>query len=177
MEQQPQSKLVSRMLGAAQLKVETYEEVEADSSATRQAILVVVLVAIATGLGSFGANGLSGLMWGIVVGVIGWALWAWITYFVGTKILGTPETHADWGQLARALGFAQSPGVLRVFGILPFVGGLLFFLVSIWQLAAMVVAVRQALDYASTWRAVGVVVIAFIPYMFMMVLVYALLGA
>ncbi len=155
--------LVDRMLGAARLNVETYEEVEADTSATPQALIIVTMVAVATGIGSIGSEGV-GFIGGMIIGLVGWVLWAWITYFIGTTLLKTPETHANWGQLARALGFAQSPGVLKVFAIIPGIGVLIFFVVSIWQLVTMVVAVRQALDYTSTWRAVGVVLIGFIPY-------------
>ena len=98
------------MIGAAKLRRETYEEVEADRSATLQALSVVILVALATGIGSLGLGGLSGLTRGILVGIVGWAFLAWVTYFVGTTIFRTPQTQADWGQLARTLGYAQSPG-------------------------------------------------------------------
>ena len=83
------------------------------------------------------------------------------------------ETDANWGQLARTLGFAQSPGVLKVFAVIPGIGPLVFVLVSIWQLAAMVIAIRQALDYTSTWRAIGVAVVGFIVYAVAMGIVLA----
>jgi hypothetical protein len=165
MEAETKHTLTERMLGAARLQVSTYEEVEHDTSATAQAALVVVIVSIATGIGSLGSGGLIGLIYGVVFGIVGWAMWAGVTYFVGTRILPTPETEADWGQLARTLGFAQSPGVLKVLGVIPFIGGFIFLGVTIWQLITMVVAVRQALDYTSTGRAVGVVLIGFIPYL------------
>ena len=166
--------MIKRMIGAAKLDIATYEEVEADTSATRQAMAVVVLVALATGIGTLGSGGPVGLVVGIVAGLGLWALWAWITYFVGTTLLKTAETEANWGQLARTLAFAQSPGVLKVFGFIPVLGPLVFAIASIWQLVAMVIAIRQALDYTSTWRAVGVAVIGFIPYAIVSGLVYAL---
>ena len=89
--------MIKRMIGAAKLNVTLYEEVEADSSATIQAIAVVVLVSIATGIGLFGQRGVLGLIVGIPVSIGLWALWAWITYLVGTTILKTPETEANWG--------------------------------------------------------------------------------
>ena len=159
--------MVDRMIGASRLDVHIFEEVEADTSATRQALSVVFLVALATGIASIGSLGLLGLLVVVVVAVVGWAIWAWIIYFIGTKILPEHETHADWGQLARSLGFAQSPGVLRVFGILPGVGSIIFLVVSVWMLVSMVIAVRQALDYTSTLRAIGVVLLGFIPYVLM----------
>ena len=168
-------KLIRRMIGAARLRSEIYEEVEADRSATRQALSVVVIVALAAGIGNLGSGSIIGLVVGIVVAIAGWALWAWITYFVGTTIFKTPDTQADWGQLARTLGFAQSPGVLKVFGVVPVIGPVVFAVVSIWQLVAMVIAIRQALDYTSTLRAIGVAVVGFIGYAVLTSIVFALL--
>ncbi len=166
--------MIRRMIGAAKLDTAIYEEVEADTSATRPALTVVALVALATGIGTFGSGGLVGLVVGIAAGMGLWALWAWITYFVGTTLLKTAETNANWGQLARTLGFAQSPGVIKVLGFIPVLGPLVFAIASIWQLVAMVIAIRQALDYTSTWRAVGVAVVGFIPYAVVSSIVYEL---
>ena len=152
------------MIGAAMLRTGTYEEVEADTSATKQAMLVVVLVSLASGIGNVGAGGVMALVFGIVAALAGWVFWAWITYFVGTKLLSTPETHANWGQLARTLGYAQTPGLFKVFGFLPVIGPIVFFLATIWQLIAAIIAIRQALDYTSTRRAIGVALIGFIAY-------------
>ena len=114
--------MIKRMMGAARLDAAIYEEVESDPSATKQALTVVILVALATGIGTFGTGGPAGLVVGIVAGIGLWALWAWITYFVGTTILKTGETETNWGQLARTLGFAQSPGLLKVVGFIPVLG-------------------------------------------------------
>ena len=118
---------------------------------------------------------------GVIVGLIGWAFWAWITYFIGTRLLRDQDTHADWGQLARTLGFTQSPGIFKVFGVIPGVGQTIFVIAAIWQLVAMVMAIRQALDYKSTWRAIGVALVGFIPYIIFQALVVtiviALLGS
>ncbi len=169
--------MVDRMVGASRLDIHIFEEVEADTAATKQALSVVLLVALATGIASMGTIGVRGLLVGVVVSVVGWAIWAWIMYFIGTKIIPEHETHADWGQLARSLGFAQSPGVLRVFGVVPGVGGIIFLVVSVWMLVSMVIAVRQALDYTSTFRAIGVVLIGFIPYAILMSIAFAIFGA
>ena len=167
--------MIRRMIGAAKLKSEIYEEVEADKSATRQAMLVVVIVALATGIGNIGSGDVVGLLVGILAALAGWAVWAWITYFIGTTIFRTPQTEADWGQLARTLGFAQSPGVLKVFGVVPVIGPVIFGIVFVWQLVAMVIAIRQALDYTSTLRAVGVALVGFIGYAVIVGLVFSLL--
>ncbi len=170
--------MLARMLGAARLNVHTFEEVEEDSNATVQALLVVVLVAIASAIGGLGAasNPLIGLITGVVYGLVSWALWALVTFLIGTTILKTPSTVANWGQLARTTGFAQSPGVLRVFGFIPVLGPIIVFAVTLWQLVAMVIAVRQALDYESTLRAVGVVVIGFLIVIIPLAIIAGLIG-
>jgi hypothetical protein len=147
-----------RIIGAAKLDVGVYEEVEADTQATGQAAGVVLLSSLAAGIGSLGlgASGLGGVIAGSVVALLTWIIWAFLTYFIGTRLLPEPQTHADMGQLMRTLGFAQSPGLLRLFGGIPGIGPLMLTVVSVWMLVAMVIAVRQALDYTSTWRAVGV---------------------
>ncbi len=153
-----------RMIGAAKLDVQVYEEVEADTGATGQAMGVVLLSSLAGGVGSvgLGAGGLGGFVGGGIAALIGWAIWAFLTYIIGTRLLAEPQTRADVGELMRTLGFAQSPGLVRIVGILPGVGSLAVSIVSIWMLVAMVIAVRQALDYTSTWRAVGVCLVGWV---------------
>ncbi len=152
--------LSDRMLGAAKLDVHTYEEVEADTSAMGQSMWVVVLSSIAAGIGS--GEGIVGLVVGSLAALIGWFVWALLTYLIGTKMLAEPQTEADVGQLLRTTGFSASPGVVRVLGIIPGLGMLVVGIANIWMLVSMVVAVRQALDYSSTWRAVGVCLIGWL---------------
>ena len=169
--------MLARMLGAARLNVATFEDVESDKGATLQAMIVVILVSIAAGIGGILSFGILGLVFGLIIGLVQWALWALITFLVGTTILKTPETHADWGQLARTIGFAQTPGLLTVLTFLPFpLGGIILVGALVWQLAAMVIAVRQALDYQSTWRAFGVVVIGFVIIKVLQGIVIMLIG-
>jgi hypothetical protein len=154
---------VNRVVGAARLDVRTYEEVEADTTATPQAMGVVALAALAGGIGVASAGG-RGVVATVVGGLVGWVAWAALVWLVGAKLLPEPQTRADIGQLLRTLGFAASPGLLLVLRILPLVGGLLAFLIWIWQLAATVVAVRQALDYKGTGRAIAVCLIGWVAY-------------
>ena len=152
--------LKNRMIRAAKLDVHLYEEVEADQGAMAQAMTVVILSAVAAGIGS-GNAGLGGIVIGMIAALIGWYIWAFLTYLIGTKLLPEPETRADYRELLRTIGFSSAPGLIRVLGIIPGLRALLFTLASIWMLVAMVIAVRQALDYTSTWRAIGVCVIGF----------------
>jgi hypothetical protein len=153
-----------RMMGAALLDVKTYEEVEADKTATGQAMTVVILSSVAAGIGAI-SLGLDMLLWMTLAALVGWCVWAGLTYVIGTKLLPEPQTQSDMGELLRTIGFSTAPGVLRVLGFIPFLGALISFAAGVWMLVAMVIAVRQALDYKSTGRAVGVCLIGFVIYM------------
>ena len=167
------STFAERMIGAASLDVPTYEEVEADTTATTQAMGVVVLSSLAQGIGFLTQGGGSGFVVGTIGALIGWIIWAFLVYLIGTKLLPEPQTRSDLGELLRTTGFAAAPGLLRVLGVIPFLGGLIMPAVTIWMLIAMIIAVRQALDYESTFRAVGVCLMGW--FIFVVILVWSLL--
>ena len=168
--------LKDRIIRAAKLDVNLYEEVEADKQALGQAMGVVVLSSIAAGIGSIAKGGLGGILAGTIAALMGWYIWAYLTYFIGTKFLPEPQTEADLGELLRTIGFSSSPGLIRVLGIIPGLGGIVFLAASIWMLVAMVIAVRQALDYKSTLRAVGVCAIGWVIHMLILVVLFSILG-
>jgi hypothetical protein len=152
-----QNTFLQRLIGAAALDVAIYEEVEADTGATGQALLVVLASSLAAGIG---LNGLGAVGPGVflvsVIALVAWAAWALLTYEIGGRLMPEPQTVVDVGQLLRTIGFASTPGLLRVFGIIPGAAIPAFVVSAIWMLLAMIVAVRQALDYTSTRRAVAV---------------------
>lgn len=160
-----------RIVGAARLNVATYEEIEADTTATGQAMVVVVLSSIAAGIGVW-QGFVGGFFAGIVAALIGWFAWAFLVFLIGTKLLPEPQTRSNIPELLRTTGFSAAPGMLRFLGVIPIIGGLILLILSIWMLVAMIVAVRQALDYTNTWRAIAVAVIGWIVY----VVVLAVLG-
>ncbi|MQA89646.1 MAG: hypothetical protein GEU90_05360 [Gemmatimonas sp.] len=149
--------LVDRMKGAAMLDVNTYEAVEHDESATIQAAGVVALVAVAQAIAAIGSGGV-GIFGGLIAALLGWVVWAGVTYLIGDKLLGGTAT---WGELLRTLGFAQAPGVLILLAIIPIFGWLVRAVVAIWILIAGIVAIRQALDF-STGRAIGTAVLGWL---------------
>jgi hypothetical protein len=168
--------LTERMVGAAKLDAATYEEVEADTTATSQAMLVVVLANLAAGFGAFREVGFGGLLVTTLVALVGWYVWAFVTYFVGTRFLPGPRTQADVGQLLRPLGFSAAPGLIRVLGIIPGLATVISLIAAVWMLVAMVIAVRQGLDYEGTGRAVGVCLIGFACYIVVALVLGTLLG-
>lgn len=165
-----------RMIRAAKLDPAIYEEVEADPSTIGQAMGVVVLASLAAGIGSIGHGEGISIIGGVIAALASWFIWAYITYFIGTRFLPEPQTSADHGELLRTIGFSSSPGLLRILGIIPGLWGLVNLVISIWMLAAMIVAVRQALDYTSTFRAFGVCIIGWIIQIVLYALVFRLLG-
>jgi len=165
-----------RMIRAAKLDVNLYEEVEADKNTMGQAMAVVVLSSAAAGIASFSITGVGGILMGTITALIGWYVWAFITYIIGTKLLPEPQTSADHGELLRTIGFSSSPGVIRILGIIPGLYWLVSIVASIWMLVAMIIAVRQALDYSSTLRAVGVCLIGWVIQAIFLALMFSIFG-
>jgi hypothetical protein len=148
-----------RVLRAMKLEAALYEEVETDRGATAQAIGVVMLSGIAAGIGSSGRGLAGGILLLTIMSFLAWVAWAWVTYVIGTKVLPGARTEADVGQLLRTVGFSSAPGMIQILGVIPVLAEVVFFVAWGWMLVAMVIAVRQALDYESTARAVGVCLI------------------
>lgn len=164
--------MTDRMIGAAMLDVATYEEVEHDQTATGQAAMVVGIVALARAIGSLGA-GFGVLVGGIVMAFVGWLVWCGITYFIGDELMGGDAT---WGEVLRAVGFAQTPGVLAVVGIIPLIGWLVSLAASIWVLVAAFIGLRQALDLDNV-KTLITVVLGWIAMMILMAIPSMIFGA
>ena len=169
------SVFVNRIIRACKLDVSLYEEVEADKTATLQAALVVILSSLAAGVGAL-SLGASNFLMAPLLSLISWYIWAYLIYLIGTKLFPEPNTQADHGQLLRTIGFSSAPGLIRIFGFTPDLMSITFIGGGIWMLIAMVIAVRQALDYQSTWRAIGVVVIGFLVQAIFLIMMLRIFG-
>jgi hypothetical protein len=165
-----------RMAGAARLKAATYEEVEADKSATWQAVVIAVVSSLAITVGDF-HRGDTDVLPRLVAGLAGWIVWLFFIWLVGVKMIPEPDTRSDLGELIRTTGFGSTPGLFRILGLIPFVGWLVVIAAWLWTLAAMVMAVRQALDYKSLGRAVFVCVVGFLGQLTVMYMEVLLLRA
>jgi len=163
--------LFDRIFRAIKIDVELYEEVERDKSATIQAGLVVVLSSMAAGVGAL-QLGASNFLLAPIFSLISWYVWAYIIYFVGVKLFPEKNTKSNHGELLRTIGFSSAPGLLRVFGVTPDLMAVTFIGSAFWMLACMVVGVRAALDYKSLWRALGVVIVA---WLFQAILLFTIL--
>jgi len=169
------------MMRAARLDVALYNEVEADLTATNQALTVVVITSLAAGIGAAiaaamrGQSGaaIGGLIGGIVSALLGWLVWSFVMYFVGTRLFhGT----ATYGELLRTLGFATSPGVLRIFSFVPVIGGIITLIVAIWMIVTGFVAIREALDL-STGNTIATIIVGIIAEFVVIAVVALVLGA
>ena len=169
------SVFINRIIRACKLDISLYEEVEADKSATLQAALVVVLSSLAAGVGAL-SLGASNFLMAPILSLISWYVWAYLIYLIGAKLFPEPDTKADHGQLLRTIGFSSAPGLIRIFGFSPELMSITFIGGGIWMLVAMVIAVRQALDYKSTWRAIGVVVIGFLVQAIILIMLLRIFG-
>ena len=163
--------LTQRMVGAMQVDVRTFEEIESDPTAVSQAVVVILISGFAALLGNiFRAGPIAGVS-GMIMTLVGYAVWTLIVVVVGTKLMPEPSTRATFAEAFRVIGFAASPGVFNVLMIIPFLGRLISMLISIWILVVMVVAVRSVLDYTSTARAVIVCLIGGVALLILFLLI------
>jgi len=170
------SSFMDRVLGAARLDVATYEEVEADETATVQALIVVAAAAASSGIGAIAGGGYAFFL-GLLGPIIGWLVFAVAVFLIGGMVFPEPATKVDAGEVLRTVGFASAPGLLYFLGLIPFLGTLISLALALWVLAATVIAVRQALDYQSTARAVGVSLLGWILYLVFAKVPLFMLGA
>jgi hypothetical protein len=163
------------MIRASKLDVHLFEEVEADTRAMGQAMAVVILSSLAAGIGTISRTGGAGILLGTFMAFLGWYIWAYLTYMIGTRVLPEPQTRTTPRELLRTIGFSSAPGLIRILGVIPALTGIVFLIASIWMLIAMVIAVRQALDYRSTWRAIGVCAIGWVVQSVILALAFSVL--
>ena len=164
-----------RAIGAARLEVPVFEEIEADRQATGQALIIVILSSLAAGVGLTSSLYNAPVLHRVMLALLLWVFWATATYLVGVYLMPEPQTRANVGELLRTIGFAASPGMLRILGVLPGIGDVIYGLSTAWMFVAMVIAIRQALDYRSTGRAILVCLITWIIAVMMAATVGAIL--
>ena len=171
------SRFLDRLYRAARLDPNVYEEVAADTKAMFQSMMAVFIYSAASAYGIFGRAGVPGINFGMLATIFGWYIWAFSTYFVGARLLPDSQISVDRKAVLRALGFASSPGLIRLLGLIPDMAGAAFVVSSIWMVAAAVVAIRQVLNFKSVYRAAGVCIIAWIiSHIFQGLLFIALLS-
>lgn len=147
-----------RFIGALALDPAAYEDIESDRHSAMQSVIVVLAVIGAGGVAAMGMGlvGVAGFVTGAIMMLVGWLLWVSLIATIGTTALAEPQTRSNARELLRTLGFAAAPGVFLGFAAMRAAAPFVIAVVSIWMIAAAVVAVRQALDYRSTGRAIGV---------------------
>jgi hypothetical protein len=170
--------LADRMIGAMKADVKTFQEIEADPTAMGQAVTVIVIAGIAALIGNLFRNGLIAGVMALIISLIGYAIFAVLVVLIGTKLMPEPTTKADFAEGFRVIAFSASPGVFGVLAIIPFLGPLISFAISIWMLIIGVIAVKEVLDYSSIGKAIIVCLIAWVVYaiVLFMILTPLLLG-
>jgi hypothetical protein len=153
---------LNRLFRAAKLDTDLYDEVMADTKAMFQANMTVFIYSMAAAYGSFARSGTAGINFGMITTLFGWYVWAFSTYFISARLIPGAQSEIDRKSVLRALGFASSPGLIRIFGLFPGLSGVAFLVATIWMVAAAAVALKQAFNFESIYRAAGVSVIAWI---------------
>jgi Yip1 domain len=157
--------LTGRMIGAMQADVKILEEIEADPNAMTQAVTVIVIAGIAALIGNIFRSGVVVGVTSMVASLLGYALFSFLVFLIGTKVMPEPATKADFSETFRTVGFAAAPGVFNILAIIPVVGVLVGMVIGLWSLVIAVIAVRAVLDYSNTGRAIIVCLLAFVACM------------
>jgi hypothetical protein len=163
------NRIISGMIRAARLDKSFYEEVEHDESYNQDALVVVLIAALAGALGAllgqlFTGNILAAIGMFItqaVLAVVGYYLWAFVAHYVGTRFF---KGAGDMGEVRRAYGFAYAPQVLNVLSFIPCLNVIIGIVAWIWSIATGFVAIRQSLDQDDTNAALTVIVSAVVVF-------------
>jgi len=143
--------MLGRALRAARLDVTLYNEVEADASLSREALYVVIIVSVLSGIGSFLSLLFSGsiigallsLIVGIAFGILAYYLFCYVAHWVGTSMF---KGQGDVGEVLRTVGYASGVRAIGLLAFIPCIGWLIGLAGLVWWIAASVVALREALD-------------------------------
>ncbi|NPA91558.1 MAG: YIP1 family protein [Chloroflexi bacterium] len=150
--------MVNRMIRAAMLDAQLYEEVEHDPSKDQEALMVVLFVALVNGILSLPINLVLGrglissvglLIFSIIWTIVAYYVYAYVAYWVGTNLF---KGTADVREVRRVLGYAYTPAI---FSWVPCIGWIVG---PIWMLVAGVIALRQALDVDTTKAAITMLI-------------------
>ena len=163
---------LNRLFRAAKLDAGLYQEVIADTGTMFQAMMAVFIYCAASAYGGFGRAGVAGINFGMITSLLGWYVWAFSTYFVGARLLPEAETKSDRKAVLRAMGFASSPGLIRLLGLIPNMAGTTLLIASVWMFVAAVIAIKQAMNYKSIDRAAGACLIGWIISAIFQILMY-----
>lgn len=175
---EPYRTFLWRVIGVLALDASVYEEVEGDRRSAMQSVAVLLGVTAAGGFAAAGLGlvGMTGFAAGALMMLGGWLVWVSLIETLGTTVLAEPGTRSSVRELLRTLGFASAPGLFLVFAAMGSAAPVVLVVVSIWMIAAAVIAARQALDYRSTARALAVCVIGWVASIAFVALVVLVLG-
>ena len=149
--------MLKQAVRAAFFDRRVYKEINEGGESMFPAFIVVAAAAVAFGLGVRDvtvegfeeAQGLLVLM-AVSTIIVGWGLWAVVTWFAATRLLGSA---VGYRRILRVLGVASGPGVLMLLLPVPVVGLYLFGITRVWVLVAGIVALRETMG-TTTIRAV-----------------------
>jgi len=168
--------MVSRIMRIFKLDKTVFPEIAADPKATTEAGIIVVVVSLLAGIaaGVQGGKFFNGLIWELIAGlVLGWLLWAVITFFVGTSLFQGKTTVEA---MLRVLGYANAPRVLSIFGLIPCIGWIPTLIGGILSLIAGFIAVREAMQF-DTGKAVITVLVGWLVYFVLTLILAPIIGA
>lgn len=137
-----------RLQRLLRLDWEVFREISADQSATREAALIVGVVALLSALGvatSAPRPLLTFLLRLAIAVAVNWLFWSYVAVFVGANFYGSATSF--W-EMARSLGYANAPMILVALGSVGCVGWIVQALAWLAAVVLAVFATRETLEIA-----------------------------
>jgi hypothetical protein len=166
--------MLDRIMRIVKLDFSVFKEIESDPSATTQAAIIVAVASVLSAVGSaVGAqNPGTSFLSEILTGLIGWVVWAYVSYFVGRVLF---QSKGTFNNMLRVVGYANAPRLLGILGIIPCVGWIGSLAGAVLALIAGVLAVREGLDLDNT-KAIIVTVIGWAALMILGMIIAGIFG-
>jgi hypothetical protein len=155
--------MFDRIIRAIKLDPTLYREVAKSENLLSESVIVVIIVAVVSGIGSLAGSSrpLTAFIMDLFNNLIfGWLLWSLVAYFVGTAFF---DGKSSINEMLRAIGYANAPRLLGLFGFIPCVGWIIVLIGAIFSLIAGVIAIREAMEF-DTDKAIITAIVGFVLY-------------
>jgi hypothetical protein len=99
--------------------------------------------------------------------ILTWFIWSIFIYVIGVKLFPDRETKVSFKKILIGVGYAHTPGILRLFAITPDLMVPIIFLTQFWIFAGLIISTKQILNLKSNFKSFGIVFLSFLIIIFL----------
>tara|TARA_Y100000590_G_C15223851_1_gene827315 strand:- start:41 stop:577 length:537 start_codon:yes stop_codon:yes gene_type:complete len=97
-----------------------------------------------------------------ITSLMSWFVWAILIYVVGVKLFPEEDTSTSFKKILVTVGLAHAAGLFRFFVFLPSLVVPIVFFTQFWIFAALIVGIKEVLNFKSNFKSAGVILIVFL---------------